>query len=108
MFEYRRNFFQNSDLQLSFLWSGEEENDMVAGTVGGGGGWWCWWWEGGEKGPKTSALKHTHLIGNSKILQSVILFSIFFLHKQAIHFYWIVTFTIFSNFFLSASVAVQR
>lgn len=81
---------------------------MVAGTVGGGGGWWCWWWEGGEKGPKTSALKHTHLIGNSKILQSVILFSIFFLHKQAIHFYWIVTFTIFSNFFLSASVAVQR
>lgn len=43
----------------------------------------CWWWEGGEKGPKTSALKHTHLIGYSKILQSVILFSIFFLHKQS-------------------------
>lgn len=37
----------------------------------------------GEKGPKTSALKHTHLTGNSKILQSVILFSIFFLHKQS-------------------------
>lgn len=56
-------------------WWQEQLEVGEGGGVGGG--------RGGEKGPKTSALKHTHLIGNSKILQSVILFSIFFLHRQS-------------------------
>lgn len=57
-------------------WWQEQLEVGEGGGVGVGRG-------GGEKGPKTSALRHALLIGNSKILQSVILFSIFFLHKQS-------------------------